>query len=359
MRLRRTRLVPALAVAAVLTVPLAGCGTSSAGPDSATEGTVTILGYAGVFQDNYEKAVIEPFQKANPKIKVTFRPAQNSAEMLATLRSEKSNPSNDVAIMDTSVSATGNKEGIFAPLDPKAVPNVADVTEQGKTPKNFGPAVTYDNLVLLYDTTKVKPAPTSWDALWDPKHKGKIGIPAAPDIQGLALTMIVCKMEGADYQKTIDPAVERLSQLSGAVQTWDPQPDPYSLVTSGSATVAVGWNARGQLYADTSKGKLGVALPSEGSVFQVNTINLTKNSKHPKAAQAFMDYALSPKAQESFTETMFYAPTNSKAKVPAAAADRTATSPERQKEMISVDWNWIAERRDAWTEEWRRKVIGG
>ncbi|MQA06076.1 MAG: extracellular solute-binding protein [Streptosporangiales bacterium] len=301
-----------MAALAALALPLTACGSSDGATDSATEGEVTVIGYAAIFQDKYQKAVIEPFQEKYPNIKVTFRPAQSSAEMLATLRSEKSSPTNDVAIMDTSVAATGNSEGVFEKLDPKAVPNMKDVTAQGRTPGNFGPAVTYDNLVLLYDTKKVKKAPTSWEALWDPAYKGKIAIPAAPDIQGHALAMITCKMEGADYRKSIDPAVKRLSDLSGSVQTWEPQPDSYSLITQGSATMAIGWNARGQVYQDTSKGKLGVAIPDEGSVFQVNTINLTKNSEHPKAAQTFMNYALGKEAQKSFSETMFYAPTNGK-----------------------------------------------
>lgn len=352
----RLRLLPALAA---LALPLTACGSSGEATDSATKGEVTLIGYSAIFQDNYTKAVIEPFQKKYPDIKVTFRPAQSSAEMLATLRSEKSSPSNDVAIMDTSVAATGNAEGIFAKLDPKAVPNMKDVTAQGRAKGNFGPAVTYDNLVLLYDTKKVKKEPTSWESLWDPAYKGKIAIPAAPDIQGHALAMITCKMEGADYRKSLDPAVKRLAELRNSVQTWEPQPDTYSMVTQGSATMAIGWNARGQVYKDESKGKLGVAIPSEGSVFQVNTINLTKNSEHPKAAQTFINYALSPTAQKSFTEKMFYAPTNGKTKISPAAAERTATSPDRQKQMLDVDWNWVSKRSDAWTEQWRRNIIGG
>ena len=34
--------------------------------------------------------------------------------------------------------------------------------------------------MLLYNTTKVKPAPTSWAALYDPKYKGQITIPNNP-----------------------------------------------------------------------------------------------------------------------------------------------------------------------------------
>ena len=32
----------------------------------------------------------------------------------------------------------------------------------------------FDSIGLIYDTDKVKPAPTSMDVLWDPKYKGKV-----------------------------------------------------------------------------------------------------------------------------------------------------------------------------------------
>jgi putative spermidine/putrescine transport system substrate-binding protein len=354
----RLRNVTAAATLALLVTGSAACGSGDAGPGGGGGKTVTLLGYAGVFQDNYVKAVVEPFQKEHPDIKVRFRPSQNSAETLATLRAQKGRPDVDVAIMDISVAQTGNKEKIFAPLDPAKVPNLADVAERGKVADNYGPAVTFDNLVLVYNTDKVKTAPTSWNALWDPAYKGKVAIPAAPDIQGLSLSMIANKMAGADYKNTLDPAVAKLKDLAPSVQTWNPQPDSYTLVESGAADLAVGWNARAQIYRDKSGGKLGVALPEEGSVFQINTINLVNDSKNSDAAQTFINYALSPEAQASFTETMFYAPVNTKAKPSADATARTATSQDREGKMIEVDWSFVAQHRDEWTNVWRRQIIG-
>ena len=370
--MRRLRLrALTLTAVAVLCLPLAACGSSGGSGGSegsggsgtaggnADSGTITLMAYTASFQDNYTKAVIEPFQKKYPNIKVTYEPSQNSATMLGQLRTQKSNPQVDVAIMDTSVSATGNTEGLFAPLDPSIVTNLADIAARGRTPKGFGPAVTFDNLVLIYNTDAIKTAPDSWNALWDPAYKGKVAIPAAPDIQGLSLTMIVDKMQGADYEKTIDPAIKKLAELAPSVSTWNPQPDVYTPIIQGQDVIGIGWNARGQHFHDTSNGKLGVVLPSEGSVFQINTINLVKGSKNAKAAQTFINYALSPEAQAAFAEAMFYAPTNTKTKVPAAADARTASSPERQKQMLKVDWTWVAGQRDKWTDLWRRQVIGG
>ncbi len=48
--------------------------------------TVVLTAYSGIFQENYVKAVVEPFMKANPDITVEFYGMPNSAQMLGTLR---------------------------------------------------------------------------------------------------------------------------------------------------------------------------------------------------------------------------------------------------------------------------------
>ena len=123
----------------------------------------------------------------------------------------------------------------------------------------------------------------------------------------------------------------------------------------GQAALGVGWNARAQVNSDLSGGKLRAVLPSEGSVFQINTINLVKGAPQAEAAKKFINYALGTEAQKTFTETMFYAPTNAKAQIAASAIDRTAAS--RMDRMIPVDWLGIAKVRDQLTEQWRRNVI--
>nr|MDX3809640.1 ABC transporter substrate-binding protein [Bosea sp. (in: a-proteobacteria)] len=35
-------------------------------------GSVTLMTYTGIFQDNYTKAVVEPFLKVHPDVKVNF-----------------------------------------------------------------------------------------------------------------------------------------------------------------------------------------------------------------------------------------------------------------------------------------------
>lgn len=324
---------------------------------ASVSGEINLMAYAGIFQDNYIEAVVKPFMQRYPDVKVNYIAAQNSAAMLAQLRAQKGNPQVDIAIMDISVAKTGTSEDLFAELDPRIVTNLKDLYPEALTPGVYGPAVTFDHLALIYNPDLVKPAPTSWLDLWNVKYKGQVVVPAPPDIQGLALTILINKIMGADYKKTIDPAVAKLKELASLVQTYEPKPDQYTLVINGTASMAVSWNARSQLYSDLSKGKLRVVLPKEGTVFQINTINLVKGSKNNEAAQLFINYALSPVAQKAFTERMFYAPVNKKALIGTQALLRTAAAPKYREKVVPVDWFYIATVRDQWLERWRREII--
>lgn len=341
----------------VVTIGFALAVGTGLGQRPSITGEVNLMAYSGIFQDNYMEVVVRPFMQRYPGIRVNYIPARNSAAMLAQLRAQKGNPQVDVVIMDISVARVGTVEDLYAELDPRIVTNLKDLYPEAINKEVLGPAVTFDHLVLIYNPDLVRPAPTSWLELWNPKYRGQVVVPAPPDIQGLSLTIIVNKIMGADYKNTIDPAIAKLKELAPMVQTFEPSPDQYTLVINRTAAMAVAWNARSQLYSDISQGKLKVVLPKEGTVFQINTINLVKGSKNSEAAQLFINYALSPIAQKAFTERMFYAPVNAKTGVGTQALLRTATAPKNREKVIPVDWLYVAAVRDQWLERWRREVI--
>ncbi len=321
-------------------------------------GQITLMSYSGIFQDNYTKAVVEPFLAANPGVKVNYAPGGTSAQMVASVRAQKADPQIDVVIMDVTTSSIGNIEGLFEKLTPAEFPVLEELAPEARAAGGeFGPAVTFDHLVLVYDTQNLKPPIAKLADLWRPDLKGQLALSAPPNIQGLALTAMVEKMEGGDHRKSIDAAMRKLKELAPSVNTFEPNPDGYSLILNGVVKVATGWNARSQLYGDQSNGRIGTLLPPEGSVFQINTINLTAGSKNRAVAAAFVKHALSQPAQKAFTERMFYAPTNAKAQIDPKAVARTAAAPESRASMIPVDWNDILKVRDQWNNRWRREVI--
>ena len=325
---------------------------------SSPSGVINLMAYGGIFQDNYVKAVVEPFQRAFPGVKVNYAASGTSAQMLGALRAQKADPQIDVVIFDVSTSTIGNAEGLFSKITPQEAPSLDDLYPEARAVGGpFGPAVTYDHLVLVYDRQNLNPPLTRLADLWRSDLKGQLAVSAPPNIQGLALTAMVTKMEGGNHTQSIDAGIRKLRELAPSVQTWEPNPDGYTLILNGVVRVATGWNARAQLYSDETRGRLGVLLPPEGSVFQVNTINIPEGAKNRAAAVAFTNYALSRAAQKAFSERMFYAPTNGKADVAPDALARTAASPENRARMIPVDWAEIAKVRDQWNNRWRREII--
>lgn len=328
----------------------------AAGSAAAQQTTVTVMAYTGLFQDRYTKAVIEPFEKANPGIKINYAPLPTSAAMIGQLRAQKAAPQVDVVIMDVSVAKAGSDEGLYEKLDETKIPVIADLYPNARFPDVAGVAVTFDNLVLIYNTEAYKEAPKSYMAMADAGAKGKVVIPGVPDIQGLSLVMILDKKNGGPgVDGRFDKGLEAMAPIAPNVQTWEPKPEVYAPIIAGQATIGVGWNARAQVNSDTSGGKLKATIPEEGTAFQINIISLVQGAPQADAAKKFIAHALSAETQKAFTETMFYAPTNAKAKIDPSAIDRTAV--KSLDKVVPVDWIAVAKVRDQITEQWRRRVI--
>jgi putative spermidine/putrescine transport system substrate-binding protein len=316
---------------------------------------VRLMAYSGVFEDNYTDTVVKPFVAGGGAVQ--YVSGDTSAAMLGQLRTQKTDPQLDVVIMDTTTAAIACAEGLVEKLTPTELPVINQLDPQARTAGGgCSPGVTFDHLVVVYDSKAVAPAPTSLWAMWDPQWKGKIGVDAPPNILGLGLTAILAHAATGNWQMA-NPAFTQLTELAPSVQTFQLQPDPYTLILNGTLAMAIGWNARGQLYHDRSDGRLGVLLPREGTIFQINTINLVKGAPHHDQALTFVAYALSASAQKAFTERMFYAPTNSTAQIAPAAAERTASAADNKVHVIPLDWTEMLKIRDGWNQRWRREVV--
>ncbi|GLQ11906.1 polyamine ABC transporter substrate-binding protein [Devosia yakushimensis] len=322
----------------------------------ATTGSVHIVGFSGVFADNYQKFIIEPFKAQHPGIEVTYEQSKNSAETLALLTLQKADPTVDVALIDVAVAIKGNDEGLFAPLDPAVVTNLADTPDWARIGEDRTIAFSQDNLTILYNTETVSEPPTSWTDLKDPKYQGRIAARLA-DTRGVILIPILDKIAGTDYKESIDPAIAAINEFAPNVLTWDPAPDCYAVVQSGEVDLSICWNGRAQYLHDTQGGIIGIAAPKEGSIGQTNTINLVEGSKNAEAAQLFINYALSAEAQATFAEKSFYGPVNSKVTLTDEVAARIYGSKEAQAAQSTLDWPYIATVYSDWIQRINREVI--
>lgn len=322
---------------------------------------ITVMGYRGAFEENYVKSVIKPFEAAHPDIKVNFFGVQNAATSLGNMRAQKDAPSVNAVIYDLSVAKIASEEGLVADIPLDQLASYGDIYSIGKQLGGKAIPLTYDTLNLIYNTKAYPTAPKSWEALWDKKNDGLVTLPAqgGGDIQAILLTIVANRLAGEDdYKKTIRPGVEKLIEVAPRVQTWEPKPDAYTLVADGTVNISIGYNARGQFYHTSTEGRLGTVSPKEGSPAQINVISRVAGSSEEAATLAFINYALSPEAQAAFAETMFYAPTNTKAEVNAEAAARIPfMDPAKRAVLIDVDWMAIGDLRETFLTAWRREII--
>ena len=145
---------------------------------AASAAEITVMGYFGPFENNYVKAVIEPFMKGHPDIKVTYFGVLNAAAPLGNLRAQKAAPQVDAVIFDLSVAKLWpRKRGFWQTSTPLGISNYADLADIGKDLGGYAMPLTYDTLTLIYNRDAFAKTPTSWEALWDADQSGKVITP--------------------------------------------------------------------------------------------------------------------------------------------------------------------------------------
>jgi putative spermidine/putrescine transport system substrate-binding protein len=79
------------------------------------------------------------------------------------------------------------------------------------------------------------------------------------------------------------------------------------------------------------------------------------DSDAPEAAQAFIDYLLTPEIQVKLADAMGTGPVNTKAELPEELA---AVLPYGDKidDLVAVDWDVINPAREDWTKRWAREI---
>jgi putative spermidine/putrescine transport system substrate-binding protein len=169
----------------------------------------------------------------------------------------------------------------------------------------------------MYNTTKVKPAPTSWSALYSPKYKGKITVPNNP-IQIADAALYLSKTKPALGIK--DPYELNKTQFAAAIallkkqrplvkKYWGLASDEISLFKNGDATIGASWPyTTGQLRA--AKSPVKEIIPREGATGWLDTWMLSAKAKHPNCAYAWYAYISSPKVQALQAVTWGETPVN-------------------------------------------------
>ena len=338
--MRNKRLFSQIAVASAVAIILAGCSSGSHNASKTTlpkvdmmkslgagEGQVNIVAWAGYVENGSNDPKVNwvsDFEKATG-CKVNVKIGATSDDMVALMKTGEY----DV------VSASGDASlrliygGDVAPVNTSLVPNYADIFAGLKDqPWNSVNGVAYGiphgrgaNL-LAYRTDIVKPAPTSWGAVFDPNspYKGKITAYDSPIyIADAALYLMKTQPElGITYpyaldKKQFDAAVALLKVQKPLIgEYWGDYLKHVASLKSGGTVLGTTWQVNINL-AQSEGVKVEGIKPVEGSTGWSDTWMVSSKAKHPNCAYLWMDHIVSPKANAAVAEWFGEAPSNAKA----------------------------------------------
>lgn len=315
---------------------------------------LTVIVYGGSFEDGWKKAVIEPFEKANPGIKVKIATGL-TMQTVAMMRAQKDDVKIDVIMMDEIGAAQANAEGLYEPLSAAAIPNMEKLYPQFRTAGDPYTKFMYVAQALTYNKDVIKEKPTSWMAMWDKKYQGKIVVPDITTSHGAFFLLTAADMSGGGL-KNIDPGFDLLKKLKPSILTFYTQHAQLAqLFTQGDAVMSSWTTDRAQAAIDGGA-PLAWTIPQESAYIIDSTIGIAKGSKNREAAQKYVNFALGNEAQAANARYTYLAPVNKEVKLPPDVAQKLPVGEGVLARLKPADWDYVTTVRPQWTQRWSREI---
>ena len=317
---------------------------------SQTELVATVAG--GSFEEGWRKSVIEPFERANPDIKVKLVTGL-TFQTLATMRAQKDDVKVDVVLMDELGAAQANSEGLLQALDPKAVTNLDAVYPQFRVQGDIYAKYMFVAQALVYNKDFVKEKPTSWAALWDKRYEGKVAVPDIDTSHGAFFLLTASDMSGGGLRNT-DPGFELIKKLKPSILTFYTQHAQMAqLFTQGDVAITSWTSDRAQAAIDGGA-PLAWTIPQEGAYIIDSTIAIAKGTKKLDAAQRYINFVLGEEAQLANARYTYLTPTNSRVKLPPDLASKLPAADLPK--LKAADWAYVTTVRPQWAQRWAREI---
>ncbi|TAL81738.1 MAG: ABC transporter substrate-binding protein [Candidimonas sp.] len=318
--------------------------------------TITVATYGGEWGDAIRDCITQPYTKATGNGVV---PDPGVAGVtLAKLKQQAGNPSIDVAWIDGGVSELAAAAGVLDSLDPAKIPNLSKIIPEGlyklANGSIYAVSTGFYALGLVYNTKAVQVAPTSWEDLWNPKYAGLVTIPSPDNSMGIPFLYAVNKMQGgtsADFK----PGFDKLKKLN----VFSYFPSAGNATNSFQASeVIIGAHYASSAWAMTDKGlPIAYVVPKEGALGGDIRLHIVKGTKHLKAAEDFVNFAIAPKQATCMSNRLYIGPATSGVSLSAEAKKRMPWGASGSiKNLVITDWQNVNSKRSAINDQWNKTL---
>ncbi len=185
-------------------------GTVGLPQRSHAAGSIVATTYPGSFDEAFRAVVGPAFTKASGT-DVTFTPLLG-VDQIGKIQASPNAPPFDVVLFDEGPLIPAIATGVLEKFPSEKSKSFADIPEAFRHPGGYAPVVTVQLIGIAYNPKKITTPPTSWEDLWKPEYKGRVGITGLASSLGTAFMVEIAKLHGGS-ETNIEPAFEAVKKL--------------------------------------------------------------------------------------------------------------------------------------------------
>ena len=332
---------------------LAGAAILASTPARAQTNSLVAATYPGTWAEAHRTVLAPAFKKrtgANVSQSIIL-----GVDQLSRLAAAKGGrPPFDVALLDAPQVGDAVKQGLIAEYPVDQSPHYKDLLPAFQD--KWGPRVSMQVVGIGYNPAKIKTPPTTWDALWDPKYKGRVGLTALNSQLGIAFLAEINRLHGGT-EDNFEPAFKALRTLLPNVGAIGVNLGAYATLWQQEQIDIAPYNFN---FVQTLKAKdvpVELAIPTTGAIGWYTSMHLVQNAAEPGLAVQYIDTAIDPAIETAMAKPPYdVIPSSAKVALPASVVASIAKTPADLANIRTFDWAKINPQRGELIDRFNREI---
>jgi iron(III) transport system substrate-binding protein len=290
------------------------------------------------------------FKSAHPDIDLVWV-RDSTGVLTAKLLAEKKAPRADAVFATAATSILElDEQGVLAPYAPLGVDRLEPRFRDAARPPHWDGEALFASAICVNTIEAAKrglPIPQTWEDLTKPIYKGAISMPD-PAASGTGLMTVNGWLQTWGQAKGWD----YMDRLDKNIVSYDPSGSkPCKDAARGEVPIGISFDFRA---SSTKSGgaPIAVVVPPSAVGWDLESSAVVAGAAHPKAAQIFVDWAMSDAAMK------LYADSFSIVAVPSFNKPAPYLPTDLASRLAPVDLAWSARNRVRILAEWSRRYQG-
>jgi len=308
--------------------------------------------FPGTWNDAHSKLLVPWFKKATGSdVTLTI---QLATDQVAKLAASPGKPPFDVSIMDEGPLLDALKQDLLVkyPVDKSA--NFKSLYPMFQD--EWGPKISMQVIGIGYNPKKIKTPPKSWNDLWNPVYKGRVGLTALNSTLGMAFMAEIARLKGGS-ESNLEPAFKALRELLPNVGAISANLGAHATLFQQEQIDIAPYNFN---FVETLKAKgvdVEFVVPESGPVAWRTSLHIVKSASQPELAFRYIEGAITPEIQSEETKSPYdIIPTHTKVALTPIMAAKIAKTPADLSKLIFLDWKKLNDVRSSAIDRFNREI---